>query len=212
MAAQKNMNWLGFALMTVAFWGLYGVFLHKGAIGMKDPEFGRYKAFLVVGIAYFLVAVIAPLILLKLSGSNLKFTAVGFKWSLIAGTVGAIGALGVLLAFGAKGQPAAVMSIIFAGAPIVNALVALWMHPPEGGMGGIRWQFYAGIGLAAVGRRLKNLLVSVFLENVVHHLCRRVQQSRNLGRHDAGHQRRVVRIQGHYDIWRQASGLLLQDF
>jgi len=45
MAAQKNMNWLGFALMTVAFWGLYGVFLHKGAIGMKDPEFGRYKAF-----------------------------------------------------------------------------------------------------------------------------------------------------------------------
>jgi hypothetical protein len=151
MAAQKNMNWLGFALMTVAFWGLYGVFLHKGAVGMKDPEFGRYKAFLVVGIAYFLVAVIAPLILLKLSGSNLKFTAVGFKWSLIAGTVGAIGALGVLLAFGAKGQPAAVMSIIFAGAPIVNALVALWMHPPEGGMGGIRWQFYAGIGLAAVG-------------------------------------------------------------
>ena len=41
MAAQKNMNWLGFALMTVAFWGLYGVFLHKGAIGMRDPEFGR---------------------------------------------------------------------------------------------------------------------------------------------------------------------------
>ena len=71
---------------------------------MRDPEFGRYKAFLVVGIAYFLVAVIAPLILLKVSGSNLKFTAVGFKWSLIAGTVGAIGVLwGVLLAFGAKG-------------------------------------------------------------------------------------------------------------
>ena len=59
MAAEKNMNWLGFALMTVAVWGLYGVFLHKGAMGMKDPEFGRYKAFLVVGIAYFLVAVIA---------------------------------------------------------------------------------------------------------------------------------------------------------
>ena len=85
MAAIKKMNWLGFALMTVAFWGLYGVFLHKGAMGMKDPEFGRYKAFLVVGIAYFLVAVLAPLVLLKISGSNLKFTGVGFKWSLSRG-------------------------------------------------------------------------------------------------------------------------------
>ncbi len=137
--------------MTVVFWGLYGVFLHKGAMGMADPEFGRYKAFLVVGIAYFLVAVLAPLLLLKIWGADLKFTGVGFKWSLIAGIVGAIGALGVLLAFGAKGHPSAVMSIIFAGAPIVNSVVALKMHPPEGGISGIPWQFFAGIILAAVG-------------------------------------------------------------
>ncbi|MCX8237284.1 MAG: hypothetical protein OSB05_00565 [Akkermansiaceae bacterium] len=151
MAAKNNMNWVAFSLMTVAFWGLYGVFLHKGAMGMKDPEFGRYKAFLVVGIAYFLVAVLAPLILLKLSGSDLKFRGEGFKWSLIAGVVGAVGALGVLLAFGKGGHPSAVMSIIFAGAPIVNAVVALKLHPPEGGMSAIRWQFYAGIALAAIG-------------------------------------------------------------
>jgi len=145
------MNWVGFALMTVAFWGLYGIFLHKGAVGMADPEFGRYKAFLVVGIAYFLVAVLAPLVLLKVSGSDLKFTGSGFKWSLIAGVVGAIGALGVLLAFGKGGHPSAVMSIIFAGAPVVNALVALALHPPAGGLGSIRWQFLLGIGLAALG-------------------------------------------------------------
>ncbi|MFT6179280.1 MAG: drug/metabolite transporter (DMT)-like permease [Paracoccaceae bacterium] len=151
MAAKKNMNWVGFALMTVAFWGLYGVFLHKGAMGMQDPQFGRYKAFLVVGIAYFLVAVLAPLILLKLNGADLKFRGEGFKWSLIAGTVGAIGALGVLLAFGKGGPPTAVMSIIFAGAPIVNAVVALRLNPPEGGMASIRWQFFAGILLAALG-------------------------------------------------------------
>jgi len=151
MAAKKSMNWLIFALLTVAFWGLYGIFLHKGAVGMADPENGRMKAFLVVGIAYFLVAVLGPLILLKSSGASLTMTGLGFKWSLIAGTVGAIGALGVLLAFGAGGKPAAVMSIIFAGAPIVNALVALTLHPPEGGLGTLRWQFFIGILLAAVG-------------------------------------------------------------
>jgi hypothetical protein len=72
-------------------------------------------------------------------------------WSLIAGIVGAIGAFGVLLAFGAKGTPAVVMSIVFAGAPVVNAVVALLQHPPAGGWGSIRPQFYVGIALAALG-------------------------------------------------------------
>ena len=57
----------------------------------------------------------------------------------------------MLLAFGAKGTPAVVMSIIFAGAPIVNALVAIVLHPPSGGWGAIKPQFYLGIVLAAVG-------------------------------------------------------------
>lgn len=151
MAEKNSMNWLTFALMTVAFWGLYGVFLHKGAMGMADPDFGRYKAFLIVGVAYFLVAVLAPLALLKMSGASLAMPAKGFWWALIAGTVGALGALGVLLAFGKGGPPSAVMSIIFAGAPVVNAVVALSLHPPVGGIAALRWQFFLGILLAAVG-------------------------------------------------------------
>jgi len=81
MDGKKSMNWLLFSLMTVGFWGLYGVFLHKGAMGMADPEYGRYKAFLVVGIAYFLVAVLAPLILLKASGAGLTMTGIGTRCS-----------------------------------------------------------------------------------------------------------------------------------
>jgi hypothetical protein len=65
--------------------------------------------------------------------------------------LGAAGAFGVLLAFGAKGHPAVVMSIIFAGAPVVNAVVAFSLHPPAGGLSSLRWQFVAGIALAAVG-------------------------------------------------------------
>ena len=33
---KKNMTWLLFALMTVCFWGLYGVFLHTGQMNMND--------------------------------------------------------------------------------------------------------------------------------------------------------------------------------
>jgi drug/metabolite transporter (DMT)-like permease len=153
MADQSSpgMLWLMYALLTVASWGVYGVFLHTGQVGMGDPINGRYKAFLFVGIAYFLTAVVAPAALLLLKGASWSFPAKGAWWSLVAGIVGAIGAFGVLLAFGAKGTPAAVMSIVFAGAPIVNAVVSLSLHPPAGGWGSIRPQFYLGIVLAAVG-------------------------------------------------------------
>ena len=149
--------WLVYALMTVAAWGLYGVFLHSGQTLMKDPVAGRYKAFLFVGIAYFLIAVLAPLAVLWFKGASWQFTASGMSWSLLAGTVGAIGAFCVLVAFGAGGAPSVVMSIIFAGAPIVNAAVALSMHPPAGGFKALPWQFMLGILLAAVGGCLVTL-------------------------------------------------------
>lgn len=153
MADQTSMGstWVVYALLTVATWGVYGVFLHTGAMGMADPENGRIKAFLFVGLAYFLTAVLAPAGLLLAKGAGWAFPAKGAWWSLLAGTVGAIGALGVLLAFGAKGTPAVVMSIIFAGAPVVNAIVSLYLHPPAGGWGAIRWPFYLGIVMAALG-------------------------------------------------------------
>ena len=67
------MHWLAYVFLTIASWGLYGVFLHSGQIAMKDPVFGRYKAFLFVGVAYFIFAVLAPLTLLKLQNSNFNF-------------------------------------------------------------------------------------------------------------------------------------------
>jgi len=64
-----------------------------------------------------------------------------------------VGALGVLLAFGAKGSPGppVVMSLIFCGAPIVNALVGLAMHPPHGVSAGRLGLFVLGIVMAATG-------------------------------------------------------------
>jgi len=155
------MNWLVFALMTVVTWGVYGVFLHTGQMAMKDAINGRFKAFLFVGLAYFLTAVLAPLIILVTRGADWNYPKTGMMWSLIAGIAGALGAFCVLLAFdakgtafGAKATPAVVMSIVFAGAPVVNALYSLWQHPPASGLGSIKPQFYLGILLAALGGRL----------------------------------------------------------
>jgi len=124
---------------------------------MADPVNGRYKAFLFVGVSYLMTAVVAPLIMLKAGGATFSFPARGVAWSLAAGVVGACGAFGVLLAFGARGSPAVVMAIVFAGAPIVNAVVALLSHPPAGGWGAIRWPFLVGILMAAAGGCLVTL-------------------------------------------------------
>ena len=66
---QPGVAWLIFSLMTVTSWGVYGVLLHSGQVGMSDPINGRYKAFLFVGIAYFFTAVLAPLAVLALNGA-----------------------------------------------------------------------------------------------------------------------------------------------
>lgn len=145
------MSWLIFALMTVVSWGLYGILLHSGQVGMADKQNGLFKAFLFVGLAYFLTAVLAPLGVLLSRKADWSYPASGMGWSLVAGIAGAIGAFCVLLAFSNGGKPGVVMSIVFAGAPIVNAVVAICMNPPKGGIGSIPWQFYLGIVMAATG-------------------------------------------------------------
>ena len=151
------MTWLLFAFITVASWGLYGVLLHSGQTAMADPVNGRYKAFLFVGVAYLLTAVLGSLLVLKINGVDWSFPVKGVVLSTVAGTAGALGAFGVLLAFGAKGSPAVVMAIVFAGAPVVNAAAAMILHPPAGGLGAISWPFLLGIAMAAGGGCLVTL-------------------------------------------------------
>ena len=153
------MNWITFALMTVVSWGVYGVLLHKGRgnmpMGAEAPHAGL-KAFLFVCLAYALIG-IATAAVLKLRGSNWSFTGNGIRWSLVAGAAGAIGAFTLVLALGAAAQlykgaaAAAVMPIVFGGAPVINTIVAMSLHPPEGGLKALPWQFLLGCLLAASG-------------------------------------------------------------
>jgi hypothetical protein len=145
------MTWLLYSLVTVFAFGVYGNLLHSGQVNMADAVSGRYKAFLFVGIAYFLTAVLWPLAILLSQGASWSFPLKGAGWSLTAGIAGAVGAFCILLAFGARGTPAVVMSIVFAGAPVVNAIASMILDPPAAGLSSLRWQFVAGILLAALG-------------------------------------------------------------
>jgi hypothetical protein len=156
--------WLFYALMTVLSWGVYGVLLGMGREGflttpkgLADVHNAGLKAFLVVGVAYFVVAIIGPIIVLKQRESNMAFTLGGISWSFIAGSAGAIGAFTLILALGAgfsiyKGAvSAAVMPIVFGGAPIVNSIVVILKTRGIDGFKTLPIPFIIGIIMAATG-------------------------------------------------------------
>lgn len=114
---------LPFVILTIICWGNYGPLMHHGQDYMKDA----LRPFIGVGFAYFLIAVLFPAAILKISGEKGHWSFGGTLFSLIAGGVGAVGALGVIMAFTFKGQPVYVMPLVFGGAPIVNTIVTIAM-------------------------------------------------------------------------------------
>jgi len=115
----------GFALviasiaLTVVCWGVYGPLLHSGTAKM---EMSRLRPFFCVGIAYFVIAVVVPMVILSTRGETGAWRTGGVVWSSLAGAAGAIGALGIVLAFKYGGTPVYVMPMVFGFAPVVNAL------------------------------------------------------------------------------------------
>jgi hypothetical protein len=133
--------------LTVICWGMYGSVLHKGQHYLAG---NRLKPLICVGIAYFFVAIIVPVLILAASGKlRGDWSFSGVSWSLAAGLAGALGALGIILALTAGGKPIYVMPLVFGGAPVVNVFVSMYFA-------GISWRelsplFLAGMILVAVG-------------------------------------------------------------
>jgi hypothetical protein len=109
------------------------------------------KALLCVGIAYFLVGVLVPVITLGSQGDLKGFNTAGTLAATGAGMLGAIGAVFIIFAFRAGGLPAYVMPLVFGGAPLVNVLVSMAMHPPRDSPNPLLWVGYV---LASVGAAL----------------------------------------------------------
>ena len=109
--------------LTALCWGMYGPVLHFGREDMHSP----LRPFVCVGIAYFVIAVVVPLVLLA-RGEKGAWTAKGVFWSLFAGVAGSLGALGVILALHFGGKPIYVMPLVFGGAPVINTLLTAAMN------------------------------------------------------------------------------------
>jgi len=131
--------------MVAVCWGSYGPTLHKGQAAMHHS---RLRPLLCVGLAYFAIAVVAPHVVLAASPEASRYTFSGTMWSLLAGAAGAIGALGIIMAFNFGGKPVYVMPLVFGGAPVVATLVTT---SSDGLLGELGPMFLAGLMLTIAG-------------------------------------------------------------
>jgi hypothetical protein len=141
------MGWVVFVAGAVLSWGVYGAMLHQGQTQLGHP----LKALLCVGVAYFLVGVIVPVAALSAQGQMSGFNTAGLVSATLAGTLGAVGAVCIIWSFRTGGIPLYVMPLVFGGAPIVNVIYSMVLHPPKAAPNPM---WYLGILLASIGAGL----------------------------------------------------------
>ena len=141
---EKSMIWIVFALGAAVSWGIYGAMLHQGQMRLGNPM----RALLCVGVAYFLIGVLVPAAALASQGNLNNFNSGGTTTAIAAGSLGAIGAVCIIYAFRTGGLPTYVMPLVFGGAPLINVLVTMWLHPPKTD---INPMLYIGFLLVSVG-------------------------------------------------------------
>jgi hypothetical protein len=140
----KSMFWIVFVAGAVLSWGAYGALLHQGQTQLGNP----LKALLCVGVAYFLIGILIPVGALGSQGQLNSFNSKGLITATIAGALGAIGAACIIWAFRNGGLPVYVMPLVFGGAPVVNVLLTMVLHPPKSAINPF---LYLGFLLASIG-------------------------------------------------------------
>jgi drug/metabolite transporter (DMT)-like permease len=139
--------WILFAIGAALSWGMYGPALHRGQVQLGHPM----RALLCVGVAYFLVGVLVPVATLGSQGQLKGFTTGGTVGATLAGVLGAVGAICIIWAFRNGGLPTYVMPLVFGGAPVVNVLVSMALHPPKTAPNPL---LYVGFALVCAGAGL----------------------------------------------------------
>ena len=163
--------WLMFVAGAALTWGAYVVTIDHGRselAGLKTagrplipPAIAAMRAFLFIGLAYFVMGVIVPGVYLYTNrvpaGQDPGFNLRGSVLSTVAGILGAAGALCIVFAVGhARRSGTAnaalyVAPLVFAFAPIVNCLISMAVEPPAQKPGPL---FFLGLLMAAGGAAL----------------------------------------------------------
>ena len=171
MTKYEWLFWVGLAGLS---WGTYVPLIFYGGNELGGKPASRILAILCVGVAYFLIGVIFPLIYLYVltpADQRPEMNAHGLLFSSLAGAAGALGAICVIFASKSATQAALqaqlppatyrlyIAPMIFGLAPVINTLVSLIWHPGKGqpwhfsfDMPG--WKLWVGIILVGAGAAL----------------------------------------------------------
>jgi hypothetical protein len=164
--------WLLYVGFAGLAWGTYVPTIFYGGSELGGKANARLMAILCVGIAYFAIGVVFPLVMFltgQFDWPTVKTTGVLFAG--LAGVAGAVGALCVIFAttsaVGAAkeaGMPPEtyklyIAPLIFGLAPVINTLVSMVWHPEPGqpfhfGLVVPGWKLWLGIILVGAGAAL----------------------------------------------------------
>ncbi len=164
--------WWGYVIGAGLAWGTYVPLVFFGGTELTTRPGtvgGRLASILCVGIAYFLLAVVVPVVLMAIrDDAKPEWKLTGLVFSSLAGVAGAIGAICVIFASKAAVDSAKLEGIdpatyriyiaplIFALAPAINTLVSLLWHPSKDSVYIFHldipgWKLPVGILLVAAG-------------------------------------------------------------
>ncbi|MGI9519760.1 MAG: hypothetical protein ACR2NP_22085, partial [Pirellulaceae bacterium] len=146
---MHGLTYLAFALLTIFCWGVYGPILHEGQEALGDGQrLSYWTPFICVGVAWFLIAVVYPLFMIPHERSEGRWSRRGMAWSFAAGALGAVGNLGLILAFVFGGAPVFIMPLVFGLSPVVNTVATMIMTRSARRASLL---FYLGILVVAIG-------------------------------------------------------------
>lgn len=169
---MNNIPWWGYVILAGLAWGTYVPIIFYGGTELTTKPGtigGRLASILCVGVAYFVLAVVIPLLLMSFrDDAQPEWRTNGLIFSGLAGVAGAVGAICVIFASKAAVDQAKldgvnpatyrmyIAPLIFALAPTINTLLSLVWHPRPGDPWHFAvelpgWKLPAGIVFVALG-------------------------------------------------------------